>query len=548
MANRKRQRLYKLSAVFAPAAVEKTEANLRVLRRLINGGAEVGEALSMLARDLRQVAAPQGEPFLFTSDLSQNRRLLEVVFRDCSDVKYRGFMLGEQNALLIYVEGMAGSERLDEFVLAPLLKFSPNGSITNLQVLQRFLPVVSLKNSTSAAEIITDVLSGFGALFVDGIAECLLIEARKYRKRPISIPQNETVILGSHEAFNEDLSDTIAIIRRRCRDNNLKVRTLQLGDRLNTSIALIYVGNLVKPGLLEEIEQRLERIDIDRITSTANVEEHIIDHPWSPFPQTQSTERPDKVVASLYEGRVAIVLDNVSDVLLVPTTYAQILQAAEDYATPALVTSLTRVTRFFSTAVAIFLPAFYIALVSYHPGMIPTALAISLAEQRLRSPFPAFMEALFMEVLIELFQEAVIRLPQKISGAAGVVGALVIGTTVVEAGLVNALLVVITSLTAIASFTMPTYSFSTSLRVLRVPTIIMASVLGLYGIALSLMVIVTHLCSLRSFGESYGGNLFNITLLRDWKDTFFRFPDPLQKNRPKQTGSQEERRMKTEDS
>ncbi len=148
-----------------------------------------------------------------------------------------------------------------------------------------------------------------------------------------------------------------------------------------------------------------------------------------------------------------------------------------------------------------------------------------------------------MEVLIELFQEAVVRLPQKISGAAGVVGALVIGTTVVEAGLVNALLVVLTSVTAIASFTMPTYSFSTSLRVLRVPTIIMASVLGLYGIALSLMVIVTHLCSLRSFGESYGGNLFNITLLRDWKDMFVRLPETLLKSRPKQLGEQDQERI-----
>ena len=548
MANRKRQRLQKLSAVFAPAATATINENLRILRRLINGGAEVGEALSVLASHLRQVAAPQDEPFLFTADLSQNRRLLEVVFRDCSDVKYREFMLGKQNALLVYTDGMAGSDTLDEFVMAPLLRFPQDGSITSLRVLHSFLPVVSLRNTTSAEGIITDVLSGFAALFVDGVADCLLIEARKYRKRQINIPQNETVILGSHEAFNEDLSDSIAIIRRRCRDNNIKVRMLQIGARNKTAVALIYAANLVKPGLLEEVEQRLNRIKIDRITSTSNVEEHIIDHPWSPFPQAQATERPDKVVASLYEGRVAIFLDNVSDVLLVPATYAQILQAAEDYSTPALVTSLTRVTRFFSTAVAIFLPAFYIALVSYHPGMIPTALAISLAEQRLRSPFPTFMEALFMEVLIELFQEAVIRLPQKISGAAGVVGALVIGTTVVEAGLVNALLVVITSLTAIASFTMPTYSFSTSLRVLRVPTIIMASVLGLYGIALSLMVILTHVCSLRSFGESYGGNLFNITLLRDWKDTFFRFPNTLLKNRPKQMGSQDEIRMGKEES
>lgn len=543
MAYGKKQRIRKLSAVFAQASKEKAHNNLRILRDLINGSAELGEELSCLTSQIRQVAAPAEEPFLFTEELSANRKLLEVVFRDCADVKYREFSIGEDKAVIVYVEGMVGSRKLDETIIAPLLQLKKDYKFTGLDSFYDILPVSSLNTSNSAREIITNVLGGYVALFIDGIADSLLIEAMQYRKRSINIPQNETVILGSHEAFNEDLTDSIAIIRRHCRDNNIKVRMLHIGERSKTRVALVYAANLVKPGLMEEVEQRLNRIKIDRVTSTANVEEFIIDHPWSPFPQTQATERPDKVVASLYEGRVAIIIDNVCDLLLVPTTYAQILQAAEDYSTPAIVTSLTRFTRFFSTAVAIFLPAFYIALVSYHPGMIPTALAISVAEQRLRSPFPAFMEALFMEVLIELFQEAVVRLPQKISGAAGVVGALVIGTTVVEAGLVNALLVVITSVTAIASFTMPTYSFSTSLRVLRVPTIIMASVLGLYGISLSLMVIVTHLCSLRSFGESYGGNLFNITLLRDWKDTFFRLPVTLLKDRPKELGDQERKRI-----
>lgn len=548
MAYGKKQRIRKLSAVFAHASKEKAHADLRVLRDLINSSAELGEELSSLASHIRQVAAPAEEPFIFTKELSANRKLLDIVFRDCDDVKYREFSIGAHKAVIVYVEGMVGSDKMDEYILAPLLQLKKDYQVSNFTAFYNILPVSSLNTSSSARESITNVLSGYAALFVDGVAECLLIEAMHYRKRPISIPQNETVILGSHEAFNEDLTDSIAMIRRHCRDNNIKVRMLYVGERSKTRVALVYAANLVKPGLMEEVEQRINRIKVDRVTSTANVEEFIIDHPWSPFPQTQATERPDKVVSSLYEGRVAIILDNVCDILLVPTTYAQILQSAEDYSTPAIVTSLTRVTRFFSTAVAIFLPAFYIALVSYHPGMIPTALAISVAEQRLRSPFPAFMEALFMEVLIELFQEAVIRLPQKISGAAGVVGALIIGTTVVEAGLVNALLVVITSVTAIASFTMPTYSFSTSLRVLRVPTIIMASVLGLYGIALSLMVIVTHLCSLRSFGESYGGNLFNISMLRDWKDTFVRLPEPLLKTRPKQLGNQDPERIGKKDS
>lgn len=544
----KKQRLHKLSAVLIQASTAEAKDKLRILRKLIDSSAELGEDLSNLASHLRQVAAPEEEPFLFTTQLSENRNLLEVVFRDCDDVKYRYFSIGDRQAMMLYVEGMVGSDILEKFILTPLLQLKKDYVFTGLAAFSGILPVVSLKTSASARDCITAALGGYAALFVDGSAECLLIEAIQYQKRSIGIPQNETVILGSHEAFNEDLNDSISVIRRRCRDNNIKVRRVYIGERSKTAVAIVYAANLIKPGLMEEVEQRLNRINIDRVTSTASIEEFIVDHPWSPFPQVQATERPDKVVSSLYEGRVAIIVDNVADVLLVPTTYAQIIQSAEDYSTPAIVTSLTRLTRFFSSLVAIFLPAFYIALVSYHPGMIPTALAISVAEQRLRSPFPAFMEALFMEVLIELFQEAVVRLPQKISGAAGVVGALVIGTTVVEAGLVNALLVVITSVTAIASFTMPTYSFSMSLRIMRVPIIFIASVLGLYGLALSLMVIVTHMCSLRSFGESYGGNLFNITLLGDWKDTFFRLPATLLKSRPKQLGSQERDRGGKKDS
>ena len=529
----------KLSATIEQASITEATDRLHTLRKMINRSAQLGEDISQLVSHLRQVAAPDQEPFVFTNSLSENRKLFNVVFRDCDDVKYRDFNINSKQALLVYTESMVGTVFMEESILKPLVQWKVSQGIPSMTDIKETLSATSIKISHSAREIITLALNGYVVLLLEGAPECLLIDAVEYEKRPIGISQNESVIVGSYEGFNEDLADSISLIRRRCRDNNIKVRILHIGERNRTGVAYIYAADLVKPGLVEEVEQRLKRVKIDRIQNAQSLAEFLMDHPWSPFPQVQSTERPDKMVSALYEGRVAIIMDNVTEGLIVPTTFAQALQSAEDYATPAIATSVIRLTRFFSSMIAIFLPAFYIAIVSYHPGMLPTSLAISIAELRLRSPFPALLEVIFMEILVELFQEAVVRLPQKISGAAGVVGALIIGTTVVEAGLVNALLVVVIALTAIASYTMPTYNFSLSLRVLRVPVMIVASVLGLYGMALSFIVVVTHMCSIRSFGESYGGDLFNIILLEDWKDTFVRLPSTWQTARPKGIGAQE---------
>ena len=539
MVQEKKRCFRKLSATIEQASIAEATDRLQTLRLLINRSAYLGEDISQLISQLRQVAAPAQEPFIFTNTLSENRKLFDVVFRDCDDVKYRNFKIGSKQALLVYAESMVGTVFIEESILKPLVQWQVSQGVPSIVDVADALSATSIKMSHSAREVITLVLNGYGVVLLEGASDCLLIDAVQYEKRPIGISENESVITGSNESFNDDLADSISLIRRRCRDNNIKVRMMHIGERSETGVACLYAANLVKPGLVEEVEQRLRMIKIDRVLASAVIAEYLMDHPWSPFPQVQSTERPDKVVSALYEGRVAIIVDNVAEALIVPTTYAQVLQSAEDYSTPALVTSVIRLTRFFSSMLAIFLPAFYIAVVSYHPGMLPTSLAISIAELRLRSPFPALLEVIFMEILVELFQEAVVRLPQKISGAAGVVGALIIGTTVVEAGLVNALLVVVIALTAIASYTMPTYNFSLSLRVLRVPVMIVASVLGLYGMALSFIVVVTHMCSIRSFGESYGGDLFNIILLEDWKDTFVRLPSTWQTARPKGIGAQE---------
>lgn len=539
----------KLSEVFSAASLDQAKLKLKSLERMVQKAAEAGEEIGQVISRLREVPAQEGQPFIFTSRLQENEQLLHSAFRDCDDVKFRKFMTGtSQQVLLVYLDGMTDITLLEKNVIERLMpsEQGTSGKITVDNLMNALLTSASITEIDKATEAIEGIMTGNALLLIDGISKGFNIGATKAVKRSVSGPVTEDVIRGPHDAFNETLNDNLILIRRRTRDINIKIRILKVGERSQTAVALVYSANLVKPGLLEEVQKRIERIKVDVILLSATVEEYIIDHPWSPFPQTQVTERPDKILNAVYDGRVAILVDNTPYALAVPCTYNILMQSVDDYTIQPVVSSLVRITRNISAFMAIYLPAVYVAVVSYHPGMLPTTLAISIAELRARTPFPSFLEAFMMEVLLELFQEAVVRLPQKISGAASMVGGFVIGTTVVQAGLINPLLVVVVATTAIASYSMPSYAFSMSLRWLRVPVLIMASILGLYGVMLGILAITVHAVSLRSFGESYIGGFFNVEFFSAWKDTLIRLPSRLLRYRPEETGAQE--RGRKEDS
>lgn len=558
MAKGKCHILQKLSADMPEASLGQGKKKLTSLRKLTTKSAKLGEEMGQVIANLRQVPAPVGEPFIFTTLLADNEKLLRVVLRDCGDMEFRNFNAFGKRAVLIYLSGMSDTVNLETNIMKPLMKQTTNsnhnqgnGPAANSQVLpgdmltiaENVLGAVAVTILGKASAAIETIMLGSALLLIDGLAEGLSISGVDFVKRNVSEADNEHVLRGPNESFNEVMVDNIVLLRRRTHDTNLKVQILKIGDRTKGSLAVLYVANLVKPGLLEEVKRRLSIIHVDKILGVAGLEEFLIDHPWSPFPQTQTTERPDKVLAALYEGRVAIILDSTPYALIVPCTYNISMQTSDDYNIQPIIGSSIRLMRGIAAFIAIYLPAIYVAIISYHPGMLPTSMAISVAELRARSPFPSFMEAVIMEILLEVFQEAVVRLPKKIAGAASMIGALVIGTTIVQAGLINPLLVVVIATTALASYSMPSYNFSMALRWLRIPMLILSAILGLYGVILGLLVITIHLCSLRSFGESYLGGMFNVALLPDWKDSVLRVPAKLLTGRPKEFGAQDQTRI-----
>lgn len=536
-----KQSLNKLSAALPENSLAKLKERVAILRQLTSQGAQVGEEMSRIVADLRAVPAPADEMFVFTPELAQNVILLRTVFRDCNDIKFRFFKIGGRQSLLVSLDGMTDIRKLENNVLKPLMAIT-TPTIDFKKLIEEQLAIVAPKIEISANTAIEAVMSGNALIMIDGMREMLSIATTKHVKRNVSIPALEENIRGPQDAFNETLADNLVLLRRRARDTNIKIRIFEVGERSKTAIALIYSANLVKPGLTEEVERRLRNIRVDSILLSKEVEEFLVEHPWTPFPQIESTERPEKIMGAVYEGRVGILVDNTPAAIIVPCTYASIMQAVDDYTIPASVASLVRFSRHVAAFLAIYLPGLYIAIVSFHPGMLPTGLAISLAELRARTPFPSFLEAILMEVLLELFQEAVIRLPKKVASAASMVGAFVIGNTVVQAGLVNPFLVVVTATTAISSYVMPFYSFGLGLRALRIPILFLAAVLGLYGVMLGVLILTVHLCSLRNFGESYLGDMFDVDTFSDWKDKLIRVPQKFMKTRPIQFGAQDRKR------
>lgn len=358
---------------------------------------------------------------------------------------------------------------------------------------------------------------------IDGYSKALVASTRGWEARDVSDPVTEGVVRGPREGFTENLRTNTSLIRRRIRNPKLKIETLRIGAVTRTEVVVAYIEGTADSSVVKEVHERLSRIDTDAILESGYLEEFIEDSPFSPFPQIEHTERPDKIAAALVEGRVVILTDGTPFVLIVPTVFFQFLQSSEDYYERYLLGTAIRWIRFMAFLFALLLPSLYIALTTIHQEMIPTNLALSLAGAREGVPFPAFVEALMMEIAFELLREAGLRLPRPVGQAVSIVGALIIGESAVRAGIVSPVMVIIVALTGIASFSVPAFNLAITLRLLRFPMMMIAAVMGVPGMAMAVLVIVTHLADLRSFGVPYLSPVAPASY-RDWKDVVVRAP------------------------
>jgi len=445
----------------------------------------------------------------------------------CPDLRVQPWSTQRDTGVAVWLEGLVDADKLQEALLA----LRNAGGARGRREIPR--PGVATEEVGTISAAVRAVLDGCAVIARDGASSAQAWRLDRVPARSVDRSENEPTLNGPQEAFIESLSVNLAMVRKRLKSPHLKIETFTVGETSPCEIAMIYEEGVVKSDLLREVRRRIAQIRVDYVADINEVREFINDPRFSVFPTTEETERPDRVVAGLMEGRVAILADGSPTCLMVPVTFAMNLSSPEDYYmhySLALPLRLLRHLMFWSS---VLLPALYVALLTYNQDLLPTPLLVSVAAQHSGIPFPTVFEALGMMVAFEALREAGTRLPRAVGQSVSIVGTLVIGDAAVRAGLVSPGMVIIVSATGVASFTLPALGLVQAARLLQFPFVLAASLFGLYGVLMLGIALVGRMASLRSFGIPYLAPIAP-TFIRDMKDVIIRAPWWMMQGRPRQ--------------
>ncbi|HVJ48432.1 spore germination protein [Desulfitobacterium sp.] len=481
-----------------------------------------------------------------TGDLVKDLHTVQSIFEESSDLITREFKIGATEsikAFIVMLNGLIDVKAVNADLIKPLMFLEHDINKNNVLAVIKgnALSVAMVKEGHSFAEVTDSILSGDTVLFIEDSEIALIASLRGGERRSVEESKTESIVRGPREGFVENLSTNMALLRRKMKNPALKFSELQIGSQTKTTVCVAYLKGIANEKVVEEIKNRLKRIDTDSILESGYIEAFIEDGPLSLFPTVGNAEKPDIVSAKLLEGRVAILVDGTPFVLTVPYLFIEAFQNAEDYYTRPYYATFIRWLRWLAFFLTTLTPALYVAITTFHQEFLPPALLVSIAAAEEGTPFPAMVEALLMQTIYEILREAGLRLPRPVGQAVSIVGVLVIGDAAISSGLVGAPMVVVTALTAISSFVVP--SLTDVSTIVRFILILLAGFSGLYGVVLGFIAFMTHQISLRSLGVPYMSPLAPSTF-SDLKDVVIRAPLWAMLTRPRVIGGGNPNRRK----
>ena len=458
----------------------------------------------------------------FKSKKSKDLKELNAQLNKSTDYKKIELVNQKTNVpfQLAFISSLVDESKLQKDILPYLLE----QPLESMDDIKKILPIPEVQISEEVKLIEEKILSGNVILTIgSNQKQFAFITAQKQLGRGVSPPEIEFSVIGPKESFVESLAQNLNLIRKRLPIKELMIHQVTIGKLSKTKIAILHIEGIADHVNVTTITQRIKDLEFDLITDSAYLVQLLSDNQNSPFPQMLDTERPDRIASILAEGKIAILVDGSPHVLITPTTFVEFFSSFEDYLLNWVLASFFRLIRLFSVAFSIFITPIYVATLSYHYELIPRDLLITLVSSRRLVPLPPILEALFLELTIELLREAGARLPTKVGQTIGIVGGIVIGTASVEAGLTSNVLLIIVALSALASFTTPVYKMGNTIRFLRFPFLLFAELWGLIGIVLCFSFLLTHLIRLTSLGRPFLEPIYPPRMV-DFKDAFVRLP------------------------
>ncbi len=458
--------------------------------------------------------SPEAEQKVFTGEGAYERNLnyCRRLKGKNVDVLIREYTLADgRRCAAVAVDGMTNKQNLEMSIILASRRFAKLSNENKFSSAdgfpQQFAAVETTRTDSLSGGYIS-ALSGDVMVIAEGESEVLVCGYRFISSRSVGDSPFGGSVRAPHEAFIETLRLNTALIRRRIADPNLVFEPLTVGRHSRTSVNLCYILGVTSPQLVDEIRRRINAIDIDIINDAGELEQLIEDDPSSIFPQTDGTELPDVAAAELCAGRAAVIVNGSPYVLLLPATLPRMMKAGEDDYQRWSYSSIIRLLRWTAAVISVIAPSLYVAMVSFHPGMLPTSLLILTAVNRLNVPFSAFTEVLIVELALELLREASIRMPKNIGSALSIVGGIIIGDAALNAGLVSPLLIVIVGISTMAGFVIPSYPLASSLRLIKYMLLGFSALLGLPGLVCGVVVWLSMMVGVRSFGTDFAAPFF----------------------------------------
>ena len=485
--------------------------------------------LSTANNNINEKEFTENDNLLVSPSLTNNLDYLKIKYNMLinSDVKTREFVLNINNqkisACLFFIDGMVENNAINDFILQPLLlknsikmtspKKKNNQILDTNKKLKKYnlenylytslIPQNSVVKETQFSKIVSMINSGFCALFVDSLKICLCIETKGFKGRSIDKPVTESVVKGSHEGFVENIRTNTSMLRKIINNENLIIEETTVGKISKTKVAICYIKNITNDDLVAETKFRINNLNIDYLLSSDQLTQFIKDASTSSFPQTLSTERPDRTSKYLLLGRVVVLVNGSPFALILPAVLIDFLTSPEDFNLNYHYANFLRILRAISLVCALLIPGLYIAITMYHYELLPTELLFAIIAAREAIPFPILFEIIIMEGCFELIQEASIRVPSSFSTTVGIIGALILGDAAVSANIVSPILIIIVAFSGICAFAIPDNSLRFAIRTLRFMYIILAYLAGFLGIALGFFIHFLILSQQNSFGVPF---------------------------------------------
>ncbi len=439
------------------------------------------------------------------------------------DILYRTITINNIKIDIIFCETLTNSSLIDEYILKPIKH------IKNVNNIENYLTGSSIKRIYNIDNAIKELFLGCTIVIIDN-RRILSVETKSNIDRSISESSIESSITGPKDAFIENFNINVGLIRKRIRNKNLKLETITLGSESNTKIGICYMNNIADKDLISKITKLIGNIKNDIIIDGGYIKNELSKK--SIFPDVNQTERPDLAAFALLEGKICIIIDNSPSVLIIPTFFIDFFHTPDDYYEKNINVTFTRILRFLAFFIAIFLPGYYISITTHNPTSIPTNLLLKLIEQHNSVPFPAFFEILIMTIAFEILRESDIRIPNKIGTSASILGGLILGDAAVSAGIISPIMIIVVAISSISSLVFSYNSIVNLIRFYKLLILILGTILGIFGLFIGLVLLITNISSLTAFDYPYTypfvpliKNDLNDSIIK--ADSKFKFRNPL---------------------